>query len=841
VIRYLVRSAPAHVRRSRSLYVLTVLGVALGVGAVLSIQIINGSALAAFRGSMRAVSGEVDLVVLGRTPVFPEPLYVAVTGTPGVERAWPMYRTDVAVRTVDGQFLEVYGIDLFQPVGLPLDSASGDVSDVLAVPGWTAIMPELAEQLELTIGDTIAVAAGSNAATLRVGGIVDFRRLAPLASTTIVVMDIAQAQHVFEARGLINQIDVRLEPDADPQGVQAALRAGLGAAVDVLTPEQREQRAEGLLAAFRLNLTALSLISLFVGLFLVFASTQASLVRRRTEFGLLRAMGATRGQVLVLMLTETVLLGAVGVALGLALGYWVAATNVDVVSATLTNIYLLSEIERLEVPPRMFALAGTIGIGGALAGSLGPALDMARRDPKQLLSAFVLHERLRTASVPLALCGLAIVVASGLWYVTAGRTWQPAGFVLAIALLAGFPLLTPLSIRLATGPIRARDFGLTYSLRGLAVRLRATSIAVAALAVAVSMLTGITVMVSSFRQTLTVWVESTLLADVYVTTESWARSTGPAPLDTTFLPAVRTMPGIVGIDLVRTFTAYLGDRRVGIGGVDFGVGLPETRYPFLQTDGPEPLDRVHERGAVIISEPLARKENRWSGDSLTLSGSRGPVTLPIAGVYYDYATEAGYVTMDLATMDTVYGPGPLTNVAVYLTDEADAERTVDAVRSLVADQPIDVRSNRGLKTEVYRIFEETFAITRILQAMGLLIAACGITLTLLVIARERVSELALYRALGAVREQLFTLFLGKGLAMAVLALVLGTLAGSLLAVILIFVINRAYFGWTIQAHWPWATLLWQDLAIVASAAAASIYPALRAARTPAGELSREDL
>ena len=371
MIRYLARSAPSHIRRSRSLYVLTVLGVALGVGAVLSIQIINGNALAAFRGSMRAVSGEVDLVVLGRAPVFAESLYVATAATPGVERAWPMYRTDVAVRDVDQLFLEVYGIDLFQPIGLPIDSGSGDVADALLVPGWTAIMPELADELQLGIGDTIPVSAGSNTAMLRIGAIVDFRRLAPLASTRIVVMDIAQAQHFFNGRGSINQIDVRLAPAANAARVTAVLDTALGSTVDVLTPEQREQRAEGLLAAFRLNLTALSLISLFVGLFLVFASTQASLVRRRTEFGVLRSMGATRRQILGLMLTETVLLGTVGVVLGLALGYWVAATNVEAVSGTLTNIYLLSEIERLELPPRMFALAAAIGIGGALLGSLG--------------------------------------------------------------------------------------------------------------------------------------------------------------------------------------------------------------------------------------------------------------------------------------------------------------------------------------------------------------------------------------------------------------------------------------------------------------------------------------
>jgi len=312
-------------------------------------------------------------------------------------------------------------------------------------------------------------------------------------------------------------------------------------------------------------------------------------------------------------------------------------------------------------------------------------------------------------------------------------------------------------------------------------------------------------------------------------------------MDTSFLPAVRQMPGIAGIDLVRTFTAYVGGRRVAFGGVDFGSGFPETRYPFLQTDGTDPIAQVHRDGAVIVSEPFARKTGQWGGDSVTVVGDRGAVTLPIAGVYYDYASESGYITMDLVTMDRVFGRGPLTNVAVYLDGTVDAARTVDAIRALVPGTPIDVRSNRGLKDEVYRLFEETFAITRILQVMGLLIAACGITLTLLVIARERVSELALYRALGAVREQIFVLFLGKGLAMAVLALLLGVIGGSLLALVLIFVINRAYFGWTIQAFWPWGTLLWQAAAIVTVAAAAAVYPALRAAATPARELSREDL
>jgi putative ABC transport system permease protein len=192
-------------------------------------------------------------------------------------------------------------------------------------------------------------------------------------------------------------------------------------------------------------------------------------------------------------------------------------------------------------------------------------------------------------------------------------------------------------------------------------------------------------------------------------------------------------------------------------------------------------------------------------------------------------------------MERQFGPGPISNVALYLQDDVDAEATVDLIRARFPAEPLQIRSNQRLRTEVLAIVDQTFAITRILQGMSLIVAATGIALTLVVIARERLSELAVYRALGATRRQIFRIFVGKGLAMGAVALILGSIGGVILAGILIYVVNRSYFGWTIQFYWPAPELAQQAATIVLAALIASLFPALRASRVPATELSRDDL
>ena len=845
--RYFTTAMAAHLRAGGSLYLLTVLGVALGVAAVLSIQIINRNAIAAFAGSVKAVSGEADLSVLGYTPSFPEDLYPRVLSTPGVQAAWPLWRAAVALSGGDNGMLDLIGVDFFTPVDIPWQDEPTDPAVALGQPGWVAVTPLLADQMGWRVGDAFTVSWGSRRVRLTVGALVDFHALNPLASPKLAVMDIAQAQSLFGDAGAIHQIDVKLANGADTAAMQTRLQARLGPAVRVVTPEQRQTQAKGLLAAFQLNLTALSLISLFVGVFLVYSSTQAALVRRREELGLLRSLGATRRQVFTLIITEVGLLGGLGAALGLPLGYGVAQANVRVVSATLSNLYLLEEIARLEMTAWLYALGVGIGVGGAVVGALLPALDVARRDTRALLSAFTLHETVGSLAPRLFVLGAALPLAAAAWYGLHGRHWQHAGFVLAVVLLLALPLLTPLLVRELCARVRVRGFGLGYSLKGLGVRLQTTSVAVASLAVAVSMLIGITLMIGSFRQTLNVWISASIQADVYIAPASWRGTGSDGGLEPHVMATVTGHPAVRAVDRLRRFHGYTGNRqtaavrRITISGVEMGLRQGLSRFPFLPGALPNPYDAVRERRGLFIGETLARKAGVRVGDALPIHTPSGERDFPVVAVYYDYSAGDGAVAMDLNTMEQAFGPGPVSSTALYLDPGADAAGVVAELQAALPDAPLEIRSNRRLRDEVLAIFDQTFAITRLLQFMSLLIAVCGIALMLLVLAREQAPELALCRSLGARGRQLFGVFVGKGLSMGVMGLALGSVGGVLLAGLLIYVINRAYFGWTIQPYVDWGLIAQQAATILGAAVLASLYPALRARQTSAAALSRDDL
>lgn len=841
--RYFLRTLPARVRQAPLPSALAILGVALGVAAVAAVQLVQDNAVAAFRAGVEALSGPADLQVVGRAPTFPETLYPAVLAEPGVAAAWPVYRVQVTVEGRDGLVLEVAGVDLLEPGRpWPWRGDPPDPAAVLAEPGWVAVSPDLAARAGWHVGDRIPVSSGSRRALLRVGALVDFRSRQPQASSRLALMDLAGAQSLLGQPGELHLVDVRAVPGTPLDRLATRLEARLGPAVRVVTPAAREAEARDLLAAFRLNLTALSLVSVVVGLFLVHESVHASLLRRRVELGVLRALGATRGQVLALLLAgDVAVLGVLGSALGVLLGIGVARVALGAVSATLTNLYLLEAIEALRVEPRGPLLAAAVGLGGVAAGGVGPALEASRRQVRELLAPAGREAEWARRAPHLALVGLGVLVAAGTWYGVGGRSWSPAGFVLGLALLVAVPLLTPLLVREAGRRIPVRGLGPGESLRSLATRVRRAAFPVAALAIAVGLLTGVTVMVESFRRTLAAWVDATVQADVYVTPASGGRARPEATLEPALVEALARQPGVARVDRLRRLHLSVGSRRVAVSGIDLGLPDAGRRLPLAAGHPEEALRQARQEGAVLVSEPLARKAGLRVGDRLTLPGPRGPRAFPVAGIFYDYASEAGAVVMDLATLADHVGPGEVQGVALYLEPGLDPERAVEALRRRFRDAPLQFRSHRRLREEIFRLFDQTFAVTRLLEAITLLVAVAGVALALVALGRERAGELALYRALGASRRQVAAFVLGQGGALAILALGLGLPAGSALAAILIFEVNPAYFGWTLQVHWPGLALALEAAVVLGAALAASLYPALAASRVPVTTLSRDDL
>ena len=838
--RYLLQTFKTRLRSGRSLYALTVFGVALGVASVLSVQIINLSAVAAFRGALRAVGSEADLTVRGMNQTLRESLFPEVLGTRGVRGAWPVYRLDVAVKGSDSLLLEVMGIDLLAPASRDSLKLLGreKASEALTQPGWMAVTPELARAQGWSVGESIEVSCGPREARLVIGALVDFARVTTLAGAKLAVMDISQVQGLLGRPGELHEIHVEAEAE-DRAGLKTLLERRLGPSVEVLTPTQREDEAAGLLSAFRLNLTALSLISLFVGSFVVYTSSQALLVRRRREFGVLRSVGATRAQMLGLIAFEAALVGALGVVLGTGLGYWAARANVDAVSATLTQVYLLNEITTLQVPPWVYLAGAAAGMGAALAGTLLPALDLCLSPPRSLLSSRLLQQKVRTSAIPLALAGTGILALAAVWYQFAAD-WRPAGFVLGIALLVAIPLFTPILVR-AASLLPLSGLGVGYGFRSLAGRWTTTVFTASSLAIAVSMMVGVTLKTSSFRKTLEVWLQTSVQADIYVKTESWRGRGDETALSPALVSELVRSEDVVAFDRYRRLTVQSGNERIFLAGVETGLPGGEARFPLTGGDPDAVYRQFREEGAALVGETLARRRGLEPGERLPLVTPSGDAQVPIAGIYYDYQPGTGLAVVGLETMEKLFGPGPVHSAALYLRSGADTDQTIDRLKAEHAGDSLLFRSNRKLRQEVMEIFDQTFAVTRLLQGTSLLIAVAGIILTLLVLAREESAELALYRSLGARRSQLFRIFVGKGLGMGVTGLALGLGGGVILAAILVFVINRAYFGWTIQVHWPWGTVLAQAATILAAAVLASLYPALAASRTPATQLSREDL
>ncbi|MEZ0312291.1 MAG: FtsX-like permease family protein [Myxococcota bacterium] len=830
MFRYFVRALAAMVGKSPVLYGLTVLGVALGVASVVTIQLINDNAIAAFAASVRAVTGDDELTIVPSLgPLHDSTMRVAL-GDRETVTARPIVRVDAMVGQ---ERLSIVATDLTQPMRGPLEPGAERAGDPLATPGWIALSPQLAGTLGLSVGKTFTAVAGSRRVTLTVGALVDFKKSLPLAPSALAVMDIAQAQSVFALPPGLDEIAIDLADGADVLAAAARIGQTLGERARVLTPDERAEEAAGLLAAFRLNLTALSMISLAVGVFLIHGALQATLLRRRTELGVLRAVGATRRQVVGLVVGEVVLIGLLGTALGLPIGIAAARANIDVVSGTLTNLYLLQAVEELRVPAWVVVLGVAVGLGSALLGATLSLLELRREDTRALLVAATLQESLLALAPRLLAAALALAATTIVFGVVA-RPWAPAGFVVAVAILATVVLATPWLVLRVSRLARPRGFGVAYSMRALGQKLTSNAFAVASLAIAVSMMFGITAMVGSFRATLETWIGTTVRADIYVSTETRGR------LDDDVVRAIAATPGTRAVDVLRRGEARLGARTVRLSGVHVMLPGVPSRWPLMHADDGV-LEAVAGGGAVLVSEPLARKAKLSRGQRIRLRTSTGEHELAIAGVFYDYTTEQGTMVVDTTTFERLAGEVAPTSVALYLNDGVDTDATVLHLQARLGDAPVVVRSNQRLRATILDIFDQTFAITVILQAMSFLIAVAGIALTLLIAARERAAELALYRALGATRRQVFRMFVGQGLSLGAFGLVLGAVGGSALVMVLILLINRAYFGWTIRLALPGWALAEQAATILGAAVLAALYPAMRASRTPAQELVRDDL
>jgi putative ABC transport system permease protein len=849
---------------------LTVTGVALGVAVVLAIRLANASAIGGFSAALDVVAGKTSLEVIGVGTGVDETRLAAL----GWLREWgevsPVIESD-ALAMVEGgraEAVRVLGVDVlrdqpFREYQL-LDTGQPDrrqtpqgLLSLLIEPTSVIITERFARRhgLEVDAGEasragprsTLRLAIGDRVAEFRIRGLLRHEGPARVVDGNFILMDIAAAQLAFDRLGRVDRVDVRLAEPARLDEAELAIGRRLPAGLSVQRPARRGQQVEQMLAAFQFNLSALSYVALLVGLFLVYNTVATSVIARREEIGVLRALGARRGTVLSLFLGEGALLSLVGCALGIPLGSLLARAAVGFTSSTVTTLYVSQAAGVPALTAWDVALAIAIAVPLSLGASAAPALDAARVSP---LSAVrnVREQHTGWRIWRWNLVGLTCLAAAAVASQAGPVGGLPIfGFIAAILVVFGLAALVPLAlaagVRVTAGPVRAW-LGVEGLLAqaNLASALPRLSVSVAALAVSLSMLVAIAVMIGSFRETVIYWVGQTLQADLYVATARRANLDAHATISPELEQAIAGHPDVAAVDRFRALSVPFRERLIVLGSGDFRVLLEHGGLVFkAPADGRAALASAVGRDAVVVSEALSIRFGVAVGDTIAVPTPSGPRDFQVAAVYYDYSTDRGVVVMDRGTFVRHFGDQRPTSLSVYLRAGADPETVRERMMAtLGTSHRLFVHSNATLRTEVLRIFDATFAITWGLEAVAIVVAVLGVTATLVTLILERRRDLALLRVVGADLGQIRRMIVIESGLLGLASQVLGSLAGLVLAVILIYVINVQSFGWTIQFHLPVAFLAQAMAAVFVATTLAGLYPArLAAGFRPAEEISTE--
>ena len=732
------------------------------------------------------------------------------------------------------------GAALGTPVGL------AQLVAFLTRPGALLISEGLAAENGLALGDPVMLDAGGRQSTGFVAGLLHpGDALSRRALDGLILADLATAQEITGRIGRLDTIDLILPTTGTPTDLRNPLWSGFCCQPtrQIVPVRLRSGALAQMTAAFRTNLTALSLLALVVGMFLIYNSMTFSVVQRRPLFGTLRCLGVTRGEIGVLVLGEAVMVGALGSLLGLALGVILGQGAVQAVTQTINDLYFVVTVRGIAIPVASLAKGALAGVFATVAAAALPAWEATTVSPRQALTRSGLEETARRLVPLTALAGGIGIVLGGALLAVPTRNLA-VSFAGIFSLTIGFALLAPVFTlifsRLVAAPAQA-VFGVLGRMapRSVTGALSRTAVAVAALMVAVSVTIGVGLMVGSFRTTVVSWLEQTLWGDLYVSAPGLTATRSSAPLDPRVIDVVSGWPGAQRWDLLRSVDVASPDGPVAVSAVsDEDFTAPRI---FIATDGGRAAAaNAVKNGAVLASEPLANRLGlRIPGATVTLYTDRGPQVFPVAGIYRDYSNSQGTVMMALDLYRRYWDDASVTAALMVLKPGEDPDANVRGLQDALAGiQGVTVRPNQALRAEALAVFDRAFAITGALQLLAAIVAFIGILSALLSLQLERGREFGLMRAVGLTVRQLRGLVLLETGLMGLAAGLLAIPTGLVLAWVLIFIINRRSFGWTMTLQADPVIFL-QALALAVGAALlAGVYPAWRMGRMAAADALR---
>ena len=806
-----------------------IVAVMLGVALALSVHLINASALDEFSSAVRSVNGEPDVSLHSSTGVLDEAVYAQVAAHPSVTLASPVLEVNTyAARGSQPRMpLRILGVDALvvaamSPALLPRPhGGAGRESNRWALfapehaflnPAATALLAGTQAQ---AVDTRLKVQSGAGWVSVHMAGTV------AAGGEALAVMDLGAAQDLLGKSGQLSRIDLKLQ--AGPRADTLLADLGLGKTVTALRPGDQAERVNQLSSAYRVNLTVLALVALFTGAFLVFSVLSLSVAKRGQQFALLGVLGLTGRERMALVLWESLALGVVGSALGVALGTGLAALALQVLGGDLGGGYFSGAAPVLQLDPIAALAYAALGVLAALLGGWWPARAAQRLPPAQTLKG--LGAQTSTPGTPwlslglmAAGCGLALLP-------PVGGLALAAYLAVAVLLLGGItalPTLVGLMYDGVAPRLRHRLLPMLAIERARRVRASA-SVAVSGVVASLSLAVALTVMVASFRHSVNQWLDVVLPADLFVRSARQASASDTAYITPETVRAVARLPGIARLNTSRIRDIQLAPNRPPVAIVARELDPPEANLPLVAGPLPVPTGRV----AVYVSEAMVDLYGARLGGALPDLSAAWPsdaqtpnTAFFVAGVWRDYARQFG--TVALAREDDVRltGQQQVSDMALWLEAGADAASLVQAVRDAAdkinpgAGALLEVASASQIRTTTLRIFDRSFAVTYWLQAVAMAIGLFGVAASFSAQVLARRKEFGLLAHLGLTRRQVLAVVAGEGLAWTAVGAMAGVALGLAVAVVLVHVVNPQSFHWSMDLMVPWLRLAVMCLVLV---------------------------
>jgi putative ABC transport system permease protein len=829
-VSLLHRSSWGYLRRHPWQTGLMGLGIALAVAMVVAVDVANSSARRAFALTLESVTAGASHQILGGPSGIDERIYTSLRTDLGFRSSAPVIRGRVRVQ---GRTLILLGTDPFsevalngvQPDSLALADAKVRINPirVLLQQPSVVLSQQTAQQLGLKSSESFNL--DIDGAIKSVVLAATFEAENPAAAEGLVFADMSTAQWLLGRFGVIDSIDLHLQNDeVEP------LREWLPAGLTLIDTGNRQQGLMQMSAAFHHNLTAMSLLALLVAALLIVNTVTFSVLKRRTSLGILRSLGVTRSELIRLICIETLIVAVVFGVLGCAFGVALGQVLVRFVSGTISDLYFHLHVTAFLLDYRSIAKGFVLGLGTAFISSLVPAWEAGKSLPVQVLQRSVVESGWHRRLPWMLLFGAVLAALGSAWLQwPSGSLW--GGFAALGLQVVGFCLCIPALLMLLVKLIMAvfgYGFGIStrMAVRGIARGVSRSGLAVAALALALSVTVGVGVMIGSFRQTVIHWLEQSLQGDMHISVRN--RNTQSVPAD--LIDDLRHSAEVFQLRQIRRtlVETQFGPLRLMAVASPTPLVTPE----LIMASEANWQTRLQEDEGVMISETLAYHRSLSSGDSITLLTDVGEKTFSVLGVFYDYTSSRGLLLMDDQVYRQWWRDQRVTAISLSRPPNVSAELWHQRVaeRLVPYSETLQWHSSEGIRALSLALFDRTFTITQALRLLVIVVAMVSIISALLALQLERQQQYALLRAMGMKPGQLMAMVLTETGLMGLVAALLAMPMGVVMADVLIDVINRRSFGWSIQFYWAWETFLQAFALGILSALVAGLYPAWRAAR-----------